>query len=433
MKIAIFGNSASTDFIVQKILKYNNVETVYHLGAPINSLKTDRYIPISFHSDVTVEKNKQFILEFPYKNIVDLILPMNNQYQLWTEFYNKMKNSKAAMLMSNRQVGMLEWSKIIGKKFIQEAGIPTSVSKEYNLEELIKEFYNIPRPFVLKYDQYWREELVGKNFLEGANLKSPTIIVTNENYKEEFDLLKKESTDVLTTKFLKNQKFLVEEYINGIREFSYHALINDTSWTYLGCARDYKKRYENDQGYNTAGMGSYSPVTDVNPIIHSYVDRLRELLKLKGISYIGFLYLGIIIDKNGTPIVLEINTRPGCPEIQSILSVIDDDIVDLFYKAATNQELKPVKFSNKSAVSIRIINKEYNLDLTKNDIIIRFPELYPPIENICIQYNTQQNILSSVITTTADNIDLASDNLYAFLKNKNMGNFTYRKDIGYLR
>jgi len=233
MKIAIFGNSASTDFIVQKILKYNNVETVYHLGAPINSLKTDRYIPISFHSDVTVEKNKQFILEFPYKNIVDLILPMNNQYQLWTEFYNKMKNSKAAMLMSNRQVGMLERSKIIGKKFIQEAGIPTSVSKEYNLEELIKEFYNIPRPFVLKYDQYWREELVGKNFLEGANLKSPTIIVTNENYKEEFDLLKKESTDVLTTKFLKNQKFLVEEYINGIREFSYHALINDTSWTYL--------------------------------------------------------------------------------------------------------------------------------------------------------------------------------------------------------
>jgi len=432
MKIAIFGNSASTDFIVQTMLKCNKVETIYHLGAPINSLKTDRYIPISFHPDITVEKNKQFILEFPYKNIVNLILPMNNQYQLWTEFYNKMKNSKAAVLMSNRQVGMLEWSKIIGKKFIQEAGIPTSISKEYNLQELIKEFLNIPRPFVLKYDQYWREELVGKNFLEGSNLKSPTIIVTNENYKEEFDLLKKESSDLLTTKFLKNQKFLVEEYIDGIREFSYHALINDTSWTYLGCARDYKKRYENDQGYNTAGMGSYSPVTDVNPIIHSYVGRLRELLKQKGISYIGFLYLGIIIDKNGTPIVLEINTRPGCPEIQSILSVIDDNIVDLFYKAATNQELKPVKFSNKSAVSIRIINKEYNLDLTKKNII-QFPELYPPVENICIQYNTQQNILSSVITTTADNIDLASDDLYAFLKNKNMGNFTYRKDIGYLR
>jgi phosphoribosylamine--glycine ligase len=433
MKIAILGNSASTDFIVQTMLKCNKVETMYHLGAPINSLKTDRYIPISlFYSDITVEKNKEFILEFPYKNIVDLILPMNNQYQLWTEFYNKMKNSKAAVLMSNRQVGMLEWSKIIGKKFLKEAGIPTSVSKEYNLQELIKEFLNIPRPFVLKYDQYWREELVGKNFLEGSNPKSPTIIITNENYKEEFDLLKKETTDLLTTKFFENQKFLIEEYIDGIREFSYHALMNDTSWTYLGCARDYKKRYENDQGYNTAGMGSYSPVTDVNPIIHSYIDRLRKLLKEKRISYIGFLYLGIIIDKNGTPIVLEINTRPGCPEIQSILSVIDDNIVDLFYKAATNQELKPVKFSNKSAVSIRIINKEYNLDLRKNNII-QFPELYPPIENICIQYNTQQNSLSSVITTTADNIDLASDNLYAFLKNKNMGNFTYRKDIGYLR
>lgn len=431
MKIAIFGNSASTDFVVKKMLKYHNVETIYHLGALRNSLKTGRYIPISLCSDVNVEKNKQFILEFPYKNIVDLIIPMNNQYQLWESFYNSMKNSKAAVLMSNRQVGMLEWSKIVGKKFLREAEIPTSVGKEYHLNELIKEFYNIPRPFVLKYDQYWQEELVGKKFLEGYNPKSPTIIVTNENYKEEFDLLKKETTDLSTTKYFENQKFLVEEYIDGVREFSYHALMNDTSWTYLGCARDYKKRYENDQGYNTAGMGSYSPVPDVNPIIHSYVDRLRKLFKEKGISYIGFLFLGIIIDKNETPIVLEINTRPGCPEIQSILSVIDDNIFDLFYKAATNQELTPVKFSNKSAVSIRIVNKRH-LDFKKT-YFIQLPNLCSPIEDICIQYNTEQSVISSVITTTADDIDSASDNLYAFLKNKNMGDFTYRKDIGYLR
>ena len=419
MKIAIFGNTAGTDFMVQKLLECDNVEKVYHLHPTPGAFETTRYVPVS-HQFLSIEESKEATLRFPYDNKVDLIFPMSNHYQIWSEFYNKMKASNAALLMPDRRIGLLEWSKITGKRFLQEAGIPTPSSKEYTYPELLREFFNIPRPFVLKYDQDWRAGL-------------QTIIITDDNYDAEFKELAKfggkRHLDIMGP--FRDQKFSVEEYIEGVREFSYHALMNDVSWIYLGSARDYKKRYENDRGHNTAGMGSYSPVADVNPVIHTYVEKFRQLLKEKGMSYIGFLYLGIMIDKEGNPIVLEINTRPGDPEIQSIISTIDDNLADLLYAAATNQELKPVTVSDRAAVSIRIVNKEYKLDIGKDPN--QFPQLWPAVGDIYIQNNTRQGLLCSVITTSANTIEEASDKLYAFLENKDMGDFDYRKDIGYFK
>jgi phosphoribosylamine-glycine ligase len=177
-------------------------------------------------------------------------------------------------------------------------------------------------------------------------------------------------------------------------------------------------------------MGSYSPVDDVSPIVHSYVDKILAALKTENIDYVGFLYLGIMVLQDGTPIVLEINTRPGDPEIFTILSIVKNNIAELFYDAATNKPLPKIEFSNDHAVSIRIVHKDFDLFDKDN---FESPDLWPLYDNIDVSYNRDQGLMNSVITAVDNTRTGASDRLYNFLKNKNMGDFRFRSDIGYLK
>ena len=432
MYVAIIGRDAGTGFIAKKLLESSRIKIVYHINPNIYAEANDRYIPISIPDpEISVQKSKEFILNFLHDTDLDLIIPIDLQYQLWDEFYNVAKKRNIPILMS-KDVGILEWSKIIGKKALQDAGIPTPRGKQYTADEILKDFFNIRRPFVLKVDQDIREKNIGKQFLKGIGKKSLTTVVTDKNYQEEFFRIKKEINELVL--FNKDQNILIEEYIEGAREISYHALMNKFGCTYIGSARDYKKRYENDQGRNDIPMGSYSPVSEFDPAIHLYAERLHAFLKKKGINYVGFLYLGILIDKNGVPVVLEINTRPGEPEIQTILSVIDNDIVNLFYATATNQPLEKILFNKKSAVSVRIVNKEVdngNKNKSKKTDVFQFPAM--STSDIKINLSQYQEGIHSVLTTSADSINDASDKIYKYIESIDIKNYTYRSDIGYFK
>ena len=48
-------------------------------------------------------------------------------------------------------------------------------------------------------------------------------------------------------------------------------------------------------------------------------DSLLELMAAEGNTYTGFLYAGLMIDKQGNPKVIEFNCRFGDPETQPIM------------------------------------------------------------------------------------------------------------------
>ncbi len=81
-------------------------------------------------------------------------------------------------------------------------------------------------------------------------------------------------------------------------------------------------------------MGAYSPAPVVTPEIHAKA--MREIIRptvqgmaKDGIPYTGFLYAGLMIDKNGNPKTLEFNCRMGDPETQPIMLRLKSDLVDL--------------------------------------------------------------------------------------------------------
>lgn len=414
MKILILGNNGGAHFLAQKLLEYPEVELVTHLFPNKDVPRNERYNPVLMTKDIV--QNKKIILDSVQKGNADLIIATATHFQLWQVLQDRIKDSGIPAFMPAKQIGLLEWSKIAGKKFLKEAGVPTPDHRVVSMDELIETFEAIPRPFVLKYDQDWR---AGRQ----------TIVVTDENYEEEYLILKTEGSKRSSYYIMgrwESPTFAVEEYVEGVREYSYHALCNKTGWKYAGTARDYKRRYDGDKGFNTAGMGAYSPV-EINPKVHTYVDQILKCLKLKGIDYVGALYLGIMEDKNGDPVVLEINTRPGDPEWQTILPTIDNNLPELFMSVASNEPIPDIKFNNKCAVSVRVVHEDY--DQFAPDVR-DLPNLNVGNDEVMLSHNSNRNLFFTVATASGNTVEEARNKVYEFLDSVDMKEFTYRRDIG---
>ena len=421
MKIAIIGAHAGAHFISKKLLEEEIVEKVYHLGANVAVQSTDRYIPLG---SILEE-----ILEFLDNTELDFVFLTTINFLCSEEIQNKIREKNIPSSSPDLGPSLLEWSKIHGKALLEKLDIPTAKSRVFNKSKLFKHFLEIPRPWVLKFERDWRAGL-------------QTIIITDENVNAEFENLQSFGQNRCMHSFgeFSDQHFVVEEFIVGKREYSYHILSNGETWKYLGSARDYKKFSDGDHGSNTAGMGSYSPV-NINPLVHEFADRILTHLKSIGTPYKGVLYLGIMEDADGNPYVLEINTRPGDPEFQAILMTFDKEqsVAKLLYQAATGSKLDDIKHNDQHGVSLRIVNSDYhnivNLmalgEWSKLENHFN-PQLWPELPEIHISFNKDRKLLNSIITTSASTRIEASNRIYNFLENIEMYNFTYRKDIGYL-
>lgn len=421
MRIAILGGNAGAHFISQKLLEEESTDSLFQIGANTGIQPSGRYQPLDLNTDQ--------IVDFLDTTEVDYIFITTINYLINKKIQDKIKEKNIPSCSPTLDLSMLEWSKSHAKEILEQLEIPTAKSRLIKREQLFEEFFSIPRPWVLKFERDWRAGL-------------QTIIVTDDNVDNEFENLKSFSHGRFMYYLgdFKDQKFLIEDFIVGKREYSYHILCNDTSWEYLGSARDYKKFYDGDVGGNSAGMGCYSPV-EINPIVHEYADKILSYLKSIGTPYRGVLYLGIMEDSNGTPYVLEINSRPGDPEFQSILLTIDKNqsLSKLFYQAATDQKIDKINHNNDHSVCLRLVNSDYHniIKITAQQDWSKLeshynPQLWPEVPGIYISINQIRKLLNSVIATSADTRHEASDKIYKFIKNINMYNFTYRTDIGYL-
>jgi phosphoribosylamine--glycine ligase len=131
---------------------------------------------------------------------------------------------------------------------------------------------------------------------------------------------------------------IIQELCEG-PEFSVHALVSDGSFVLLDSSQDYKRLLDGDHGPNTGGVGSVSPVPWLPPreyrrIAEPLVRNFTAGCVADGLSYRGVVYFPVMLTASG-PRVLEINVRFGNPEVQSLLSRLDGDILPYLDGCAT--------------------------------------------------------------------------------------------------
>jgi phosphoribosylamine---glycine ligase len=130
---------------------------------------------------------------------------------------------------------------------------------------------------------------------------------------------------------------VVEELLEG-EEVSLFALCDGQRAMPLAPAQDFKRLLDGDEGSNTGGMGSYSPVPlldaddveELAALVHRPV--LAELAR-RGAPFVGLLYAGLMLTDSG-PRVLEFNCRFGDPETQALLPRLEGDLLESLAAAA---------------------------------------------------------------------------------------------------
>jgi phosphoribosylamine--glycine ligase len=249
----------------------------------------------------------------------------------------------------------LEGSKAFAKELMREAGVPTAEyallrSREEALERLAQTSY----PTVLKADGL-------------AAGKGVIVCASEAEARAAVDVFFTERRFGATT-------VVLEEFLEG-EELSLLALCDGENVVPLAPAQDYKRIFDGDEGPNTGGMGSYSPVPGfdaaaVEEIVDGVHRPIVAAMGRRGIPFHGVLYAGLMIGADG-PKVLEFNTRFGDPETQAVLPRMRSDLVDLFLAAREPGGLAgaTAEFDEDWAVTLVLASAGYPESAAKGDAI----------------------------------------------------------------
>ncbi len=249
----------------------------------------------------------------------------------------------------------LEGSKIHAKEAMAEAGVPTAEhavvgSRSAALEHLAGCAY----PVVLKADGL----AAGKGVIIAADEREGRAAV------EAF----------FTERRFGETSVLIEEHLEG-EELSLLALCDGANVVPLAPAQDYKRIFDDDEGPNTGGMGSYSPVPGVDEaLVASIVDTVHgpvvDLMAARGTPFHGVLYAGLMITSAGAK-VLEFNCRFGDPETQAVLPRLRTDLVELCQASREPGGLAgaEAEFSDEWAVTLVLASGGYPESASKGDVI----------------------------------------------------------------
>ncbi len=212
-------------------------------------------------------------------------------------------------------VAELEGSKAFSKSVMEAAGVPTAAYRVVTTVEdgmaAIDRF-----PVVVKAD--------------GLAAGKGVVIAQTE------DEARAALTAFLVERLHGTEQVVVEEHLDG-EELSLLALCDGERAIPMAPAQDYKRIFDGDQGPNTGGMGSYSPVPGFDEArarelceqVHQpVVDELRR----RGTPFHGILYAGLMLTADGVR-VLEFNVRFGDPETQAVLPRLRSDLLDLLRRA----------------------------------------------------------------------------------------------------
>jgi phosphoribosylamine--glycine ligase len=249
----------------------------------------------------------------------------------------------------------LEGSKAFAKELMREAGVPTAgYSLLRSREEALEQLARCAYPLVLKADGL-------------AAGKGVIICATEAEARAAADVFFTERRFGATT-------VVLEEFLEG-EELSLLALCDGENVVPLAPAQDYKRIFDDDEGPNTGGMGSYSPVPGfdadaVEEIVDSVHRPIVAAMGRRGIPFHGVLYAGLMIGPDG-PKVLEFNTRFGDPETQAVLPRMRSDLVDLFLAAREPGGLAgaTAEFGEDWAVTLVLASAGYPESSSKGDVI----------------------------------------------------------------
>ena len=269
------------------------------------------------------------LIDFVKKNNI-LLTVVGPEGPLVEGIVNKFSEHGLKAFGPTKEHAILEGSKVFSKDFMRNYDIPTADYQMFSNKDEAKSYIdNKKHPIVIKAD----------GLAEGKG------VIVSSSIEESYRAINK----LLSTKY--SDFIVIEEFLSG-QELSAIYICNDKGSHYeigLPWTKDYKSRDEYNSGPNTGGMGAVShPLSykhkneiyklhlDIEKILVKTINGINDYNKKSSTKYLGFLYIGLMIDSANKIKVLEYNCRMGDPETQNLMITLENKNIDLLEMILNN-------------------------------------------------------------------------------------------------
>lgn len=164
-------------------------------------------------------------------------------------------------------------------------------------------------------------------------------------------------------------RVVVEEFLTG-PEVSVLAFTDGKTVVPMVSAQDHKRAFDNDEGLNTGGMGTFSPSrlydeAKAKECMENIFLPTIKAMNNEGRTFKGVLYFGLMMTKDGVK-VIEYNCRFGDPETQVVLPRLKSDLAEIM-EAVIDERLSElnIEWEDNAAVCVVMASGGYPVSYKK--------------------------------------------------------------------
>lgn len=420
MKVLVIGSGGREHALAWKAAKSELVEKVF--VAPGNA-GTDLEPGVE-NIDIGVS-DIDTLVNFAEKEKIELTI-VGPEAPLTDGLVDRFAEKGLRCFGPTKGAAQLEGSKAFTKDFLARHQIPTSAYGTFTELEPAKAYIQKQgAPIVVKADGLAAGKGVILAQTEGEAIQAVKGMLSGEDFGDA------------------GKKVVIEEFLRG-EEASFIVMVDKKNILPLATSQDHKAVNNGDTGLNTGGMGAYSPAPVVTPEIYSramkeVIEPTVRGMEEEGHPYMGFLYAGLMIDKDGTPKVLEYNCRFGDPETQPILLRLESDFTQLCL-AALEQRLDEVsaEWDDRASLGVVMAAGGYPESYTKGHVISGLPGTEQEglkVFHAGTKMQDSQVVTSGgrvlCVTALGDSVGDAQKKAYDMVEEIRWDGVYYRTDIGY--
>ena len=333
MNVLVIGNGGREHAIVQALSKSPKVDKIYAMKGNAGIGELAELVNVDYCNLTAVGDWVD-----AHKDVEYTVIAPDDPLALGLA--DELESRGHRVFGPRKNAAIIEASKAFSKELMKKYGIPTAKYETFADYESAKTYVETcDIPVVLKADGL----ALGKGVL---------ICKTRE---EALDGVKEMMLD---KKFgTAGNKIVVEEFLEG-PEVSCLAFTDGKTMLPMITSCDHKRAFDNDEGLNTGGMGTFTPAPffgekTAKEVYEKIMLPTMHAMNAEGRTFKGVLYFGLMKTKNGMK-VIEYNARFGDPETQVILPMLKTDLMEVF-EAITDERLADIQIEWEDGACVCVV------------------------------------------------------------------------------
>lgn len=406
MNVLVVGKGGREHALARAASLSPQCETLYMAPGNPGMAKLGTCVPVA-------DNDIEGLVQFAKDHAIDLTI-VGPEATLALGIADAFKAEGLTVFGPSQAATQVESSKDFAKEIMKKYDIPTAAYATFdNFDDAWRYVQEQGAPIVVKEDG-----------LKAG--KGVTVAMRLEDAREALEI----------AFAIPDNKVVIEQYLEGF-EYSLIALVHNDLVVPLEIAQDHKRAYDNDEGPNTGGMGSYSPVKRITPDIveqtmTQVMEPMAKALVEEGVPFTGFLYGGLMLTNEGIK-TIEFNARFGDPEAEVILSRLESDFLAAI-QSVLRGEKPALQWSSQVSHGVVLASTNYPASSTKGARIEGLDE----VEGIVYHMGTKEEdgtLLTDggrvlMLVSLADDLESAYEKTYANVAKVKSDALFYRSDIG---